>query len=152
MRVSRPVYTNQYPIGSVMIEADLSRVWLEILKSMGVIGVAASASLLVAQALAARFKGAIAAPVTELINAARSVSARQNYSLRIPHCRNDELGTLIDSFNAMLALAGMCKQIEQPEQPGRGGSTVGAEQILLTMEQLFDAVRRALSAILEKET
>jgi two-component system sensor histidine kinase/response regulator len=56
--------------------------------------------------LAGRFKGNIAQPIGELIAAAQRVSSTQVYE-QVPHRRSDELGTLIDSFNEMLA------QIEQ---------------------------------------
>jgi len=103
MRLYRPVTGNNHQVGLVMIEADLSNMWLDIFKSLGVIAAAMGGSLLVALLLASRFKSSIADPVAKLIHAAQKVSASQNYTLRIAHDRTDELGTLIDSFNAMLA-------------------------------------------------
>ncbi|UUZ51994.1 HAMP domain-containing protein [Massilia sp. B-10] len=98
--------------------------------------------------LASRFKGSIADPVTKLINAAQKVSASQNYNLRISHERTDELGTLIDSFNDMLA------QIE-----GRGAALTHhrdelERQVSVRTEQLekaknaAEAASRAKSAFL----
>jgi signal transduction histidine kinase/DNA-binding response OmpR family regulator/HPt (histidine-containing phosphotransfer) domain-containing protein len=77
--------------------------WRDILKSLGVIAAAMGGSLIVSLAQAGRFKRSIADPVAKLIAAAQKVSANQNYTLRIAHQRSDELGTLIDSFNDMLA-------------------------------------------------
>ncbi len=148
MRQYRPVTENNYQIGVVMIEADLTNMWLDILKSLGVIAAAMGGSLLVALILASRFKGSIADPVTKLINAAQKVSASQNYTLRIVHERTDELGTLIDSFNDMLA------QIE-----GRGAALAHhrdelERQVSVRTEQLekaknaAEAASRAKSAFL----
>jgi two-component system sensor histidine kinase/response regulator len=148
MRLYRPVTGNERQIGIVMIEADLTAMWLDILKSLGVIASAMGASLAVALMLAGRFKGSIADPVTKLINAAQKVSASQNYTLRIPHDRTDELGTLIDSFNDMLA------QIE-----GRGAALTHhrdelERQVSVRTEQLekaknaAEAASRAKSAFL----
>ncbi len=148
MRLYRPVMGNDYQIGVVMIEADLTMMWLDILKSLGVIAAAMGGSLLVALMLASRFKKSIADPVTKLINAAQKVSASQNYNLRISHERNDELGTLIDSFNDMLA------QIE-----GRGAALTHhrdelERQVSVRTEQLekaknaAEAASRAKSAFL----
>ncbi|HEY0033914.1 MAG TPA: ATP-binding protein, partial [Devosia sp.] len=148
MRLYRPVTGNNYPIGIVMIEADLTNMWLDILKSLGVIAAAMGGSLIVALILASRFKGSIADPVTKLINAAQKVSASQNYNLRIAHERTDELGTLIDSFNVMLA------QIE-----GRGAALTHhrdelERQVGVRTEQLekaknaAEAASRAKSAFL----
>jgi two-component system, sensor histidine kinase and response regulator len=103
MRLYRPVENNEVQVGVVMIEANLMAMWLDIFKSLGVIGVAMGGALLVALLLARRFRHSIADPIAKLINAAQKVSASQNYTLRIEHQRTDELGTLIDSFNRMLA-------------------------------------------------
>jgi signal transduction histidine kinase/CheY-like chemotaxis protein len=140
MRLYRPVTGNNYQIGVVMIETDLTGMWFDILKSLGVIAAAMGGSLIVALLLASRFKGSIADPVTKLINAAQKVSASQNYNLRIAHDRTDELGTLIDSFNAMLA------QIE-----GRGAALTHhrdelERQVCVRTEQLEKAKNAAESA------
>ncbi|MEO7496822.1 MAG: response regulator [Massilia sp.] len=148
MRLYRPVTGNDHQIGVVMIEADLTNMWLDILKSLGVIAAAMGGSLTVSLLLAGRFKRSIADPVTKLINAAQKVSASQNYTLRISHQRTDELGTLIDSFNDMLA------QIE-----GRGAALTHhrdelERQVSVRTEQLekaknaAEAASRAKSAFL----
>ena len=148
MRLYRQVSGSSAQVGVVMIEADLSNMWLDIFKSLGVIAAAMGGSLTVALLLASRFKSSIADPVTKLINAAQKVSASQNYTLRIPHERTDELGTLIDSFNDMLA------QIE-----GRGAALTHhrdelERQVSVRTEQLekaknaAEAASRAKSAFL----
>ena len=148
MRLYRPVFSKNEQIGIVMIEADLTHMWVDIVKSLGVILAAMGGSLLVALLLASRFKTSIADPVTKLINAAQKVSASQNYNLRISHDRSDELGTLIDSFNDMLA------QIE-----GRGAALTHhrdelERQVSVRTEQLekaknaAEAASRAKSAFL----
>ncbi|MDB5937067.1 MAG: hybrid sensor histidine kinase/response regulator, partial [Massilia sp.] len=148
MRLYRPVTGNNHQVGIVMIEADLTNMWLDIFKSLGVIAAAMGGSLTVALLLASRFKSSIADPVTKLINAAQKVSASQNYTLRIAHERTDELGTLIDSFNDMLA------QIE-----GRGAALTHhrdelERQVSVRTEQLekaknaAEAASRAKSAFL----
>jgi two-component system, sensor histidine kinase and response regulator len=103
MRLYRPVMNKDVQVGVVMIEADLTTMWRDILKSLGVIAAAMGGSLIVSLVQAKRFKRSIADPVAKLITAAQKVSANQNYTLRISHQRSDELGTLIDSFNDMLA-------------------------------------------------
>ena len=103
MRLYRPITGNQHLIGVLMLEADLSTMWLTIFKSLGVIVVAMGCALWVALTLANRFERSIADPITKLIRAAQTVSASQDDTLRIAHQRTDELGTLIDSFNDMLA-------------------------------------------------
>ncbi|MDB5962148.1 MAG: hybrid sensor histidine kinase/response regulator [Massilia sp.] len=103
MRLYRDVSSNENQAGVVMIEADLTAMWRDIIEGLGVIAAAMCGSLLLSLLLASRFKSSIAGPVTKLINAARQVSTSQNFTLRIAHQRTDELGALIDSFNTMMA-------------------------------------------------
>jgi two-component system sensor histidine kinase/response regulator len=103
MRLYQPVTNGAGQVGVVMIEVDLSPMWLDIVSSLGVMLAAMMGSLLVSLVLATRLKRSITAPVNQLIETARQVSNSQDYSLRVAHQRNDELGTLIDSFNTMLA-------------------------------------------------
>ena len=103
MRLYQPVTAGELQVGVVMIETDLVATWIDILAGLAVMGLAMLVSLVVAVAMAGRFKRSIADPVTKLIQAAQKVSTSQNYSLRIAHQRTDELGQLIDSFNTMMA-------------------------------------------------
>ena len=136
------------PVGAVMIESDLVPLWLDIARALGVMALALAAALLTAFVLVRRLRRSISDPIGKLINAAQKVSASQNYTLRIAHNRNDELGVLIDSFNNMLA------QIE-----GRGAALTHhrdelERQVGVRTEQLekaknaAEAASRAKSAFL----
>jgi signal transduction histidine kinase/DNA-binding response OmpR family regulator/HPt (histidine-containing phosphotransfer) domain-containing protein len=103
LRLYQPVMGGTAQVGVLVIELDLLPMWRDILRSVGVLGGAMCASLLVSMVLARRFTRAIADPVTKLIQTAQKVSSSQNYTLRVAHARRDELGTLIDSFNDMLS-------------------------------------------------
>ncbi|MGO4479647.1 response regulator [Massilia sp. 2TAF26] len=105
MRVYRqvPAGPGGEAAGAVMVEADQLPVWLGMARGMGVMAAALASAMLVAWVLARRIRRSIADPIAKLINTAQKVAASQNYTLRIAHQRNDELGTLIDSFNNMLA-------------------------------------------------
>jgi signal transduction histidine kinase/CheY-like chemotaxis protein len=148
MRLYRQVAGAKAQVGVLVIEVDLLPMWRGILRSSGVLGAAMCASLLVSLVLARRLTRSIAAPVTKLIQTAQEVSSSQNYTLRVPHERRDELGTLINSFNDMLA------QIE-----GRGAAlTLHRDelerQVSVRTEQLeraknaAEAASRAKSAFL----
>jgi signal transduction histidine kinase/DNA-binding response OmpR family regulator/HPt (histidine-containing phosphotransfer) domain-containing protein len=95
--------TGGQPFGAIMLEADQRPVWLRLARAIGVMAVALGCAMLVAWLLARRVRRNIADPIAKLINTAQKVAASQNYTLRIPHQRSDELGSLIDSFNNMLA-------------------------------------------------
>jgi len=102
LRLYRPVRVRQHLIGVVMIEAGQASLWLGILRNIGVTAVATVSSFWLALVLSARFREGIAAPIAQLIAAADRVSNSQTYA-QVQHQRSDELGTLIDSFNGMLA-------------------------------------------------
>ena len=136
------------PAGVAMIEADQLPMWLDLLRALGVMAVAMGAALLTALLQARRIRRGIADPIGKLINTAQKVAASQNYTLRIAHARTDELGTLIDSFNNMLA------QVE-----GRGAALTHhrdelERQVSVRTEQLekaknaAEAASRAKSAFL----
>jgi signal transduction histidine kinase/CheY-like chemotaxis protein/HPt (histidine-containing phosphotransfer) domain-containing protein len=103
LRVTLPIVDDGQPLGAVMMEATQTGMWLAVVKEAGVAGAAALAALLVALAMAARFRANIAEPVASLIAAAQRVTSSQSYAHRLQHQRHDELGVLIDSFNNMLA-------------------------------------------------
>ena len=148
LRLYRPVMGGKAQVGVLVIELDLLPMWRDILRSVGVLGGAMCASLLVSLVLARRFTRSIADPVTQLIQTAQKVSSSQNTTLRVAHTRHDELGTLIDSFNDMLS------QIE-----GRGAALTMhrdelERQVSVRTEQLeraknaAEAASRAKSAFL----
>jgi signal transduction histidine kinase/CheY-like chemotaxis protein/HPt (histidine-containing phosphotransfer) domain-containing protein len=105
MRIYRQVALDagSQPFGAIMVEADQRPVWLRLARAIGVMAAALASAMLIAWLLARRVRRNIADPIAKLINTAQKVAASQNYTLRIAHQRSDELGTLIDSFNNMLA-------------------------------------------------
>ncbi|MBD8532242.1 MULTISPECIES: response regulator [unclassified Massilia] len=148
LRLYRPVIGGTAQVGVLVIEVDLLPMWRDILRGVGVLAGAMCVSLLVSLVLARRFTRSITDPVTKLIAAAQQVSESQNTTLRVAHTRRDELGTLIDSFNDMLA------QIE-----GRGAALTThrdelERQVSVRTEQLeraknaAEAASRAKSAFL----
>jgi signal transduction histidine kinase/CheY-like chemotaxis protein/HPt (histidine-containing phosphotransfer) domain-containing protein len=105
MRIYRPVTlaADGSPFGAIVLEADQRPVWLRLAHAIGMMAAALACAMLTAWLLARRVRRNIADPIAKLIATAQKVAASQNYTLRIPHQRSDELGTLIDSFNNMLA-------------------------------------------------
>jgi signal transduction histidine kinase/ActR/RegA family two-component response regulator len=64
------------------------------------------ASLLLAALLALRLQRRITQPIESVTRAARHVIDTRDFSLRVHGTTQDEIGTLVDSFNAMLAEVG----------------------------------------------
>jgi len=148
VQLYRPVRSNQYLIGAVMIEGAQTQMWLDILQSLGLTFAATLVSFVIALLMAARFKHSIAQPIGELISAAHQVSSSQTYTHRIVHQRSDELGVLIDSFNGMLAqLEGRDATLVQYREQLERQVSVRTEQ-LEKAKNAAEAASQAKSAFL----
>jgi PAS domain S-box-containing protein len=98
-----PVVQEDRVIGLFYLRSSLrgleERLWRYALISAGVLGV----SLLGAFVLSTVLEKRISAPILALTETARKVAEREDYSVRAPKLTEDELGTLTDTFNQMLA-------------------------------------------------
>ena len=90
-------------LGTVYVESDM-RQWHERFKSYtGIIAVLMLGAALVALLLSSWLQRMISRPILGLQETMRSVSAQQSFALRAVKSNDDEVGSLIDGFNAMLA-------------------------------------------------
>jgi signal transduction histidine kinase/CheY-like chemotaxis protein len=99
----RPISLDGDTIGTVYVRADLNPLYAQIRRYAAIAMLGLLASFLAAYAVATRLQKIISEPILELTGTARRISAAKNYSLRAASRGNDEIGTLIDSFNEMLA-------------------------------------------------
>ena len=90
-------------VGTVYVESDLgelaSRLREYVLIVLGVL----AAACIVAFMLSSWLQRIISGPILHLVQTTRSISSNRNYSVRATKRSNDELGTLVDSFNEMLS-------------------------------------------------
>ncbi len=93
-------------VGTIYLVADCRGIQARIQSYSGLLGLVLLTSALVALALSATLQRYISAPILRLAGAAKLVSARRDYSIRVPVGADDELGRLIASFNEMLAQIG----------------------------------------------
>ena len=101
------VFTRPIPrSGSVWVRFD-GRVPFETLRhELAMVSVAMSVCFIIAVLLSTKLQRAITAPLMRLAQTAREVAAGRDYSLRAQKSGEDELGRLVDSFNAMLSRLG----------------------------------------------
>ena len=103
--VFKPIQQSNDLLGTVYLRARYAL--LDRLRDYLMLTLAAIvASLLVATAVAYRLQATITRPILSLTRAARDVMDRRDYSLRAQKTSDDEVGVLVDAFNAMLAEAG----------------------------------------------
>ncbi|MBI2748057.1 MAG: response regulator [Burkholderiales bacterium] len=98
-----PIRSDSDEIGSVWLEADLGGMWRQIAYQVTIVGALTLLSFAVALYIGLLFRKLITEPVLRLADATQTVSRTKDYALRVIKYGNDELGTLFDGFNAMLA-------------------------------------------------
>jgi signal transduction histidine kinase len=102
--LSSPIVFQEKPIGYIYIRSD-SQAITQRLKSFAFIALGVLlASLLAALLISKMAQRAIANPISHLAATARAVSLEKDYSIRVAAtARHDEVSTLIEAFNDMLA-------------------------------------------------
>jgi len=105
--VTSPVELNGRLLGWVYVQSDLSQLSECARGSAMVFGTVMFSAMALALALSRRLSRSIVGPVEHLSKTAQTITDDRNYQVRATKTTDDELGTLVDCFNAML------EQIEQ---------------------------------------
>ncbi len=105
LRIFRRVVEGGETIGTVYLRAYYQP-WERVRDYLTILGVVMLASLALAALVSGWLQSAITVPILEVAHTARQVISQQDYSLRARKITDDEIGQLVDSFNAMLAEAG----------------------------------------------
>ena len=101
-------------IGTAYLVSDLAEMRARLRTYAASVIFVAAVALGVAFALSSRLQRVISRPLLHLRDTARTVSQNKDFAIRAEKHGNDELGTLIDGFNEMLA------QIQQRDEALRG--------------------------------
>jgi signal transduction histidine kinase/DNA-binding response OmpR family regulator len=113
-----PVIDNNEKIGTVFIQADLNPLYQHLsrfaLGALMVVGL----TILLAFFLSSRLQQIITVPILNLYQDMNRVIASGCYSLRAKKTVNDEVGTLVDGFNAILTQIEHRDQLLQQHQEG----------------------------------
>ena len=103
--VFRRIAQDQEFLGSVFLRAAYG-LDARLRDYMGILGLVLIGSLALALLLSAALQRAITRPILAVTNVARQVIERRDFSLRVDKTTHDEVGYLVDAFNAMLAEVG----------------------------------------------
>lgn len=103
LTAAAPVLLNGSRIGSLVLVYDLGEIYDRIVLYGSTVLCVLLASSLLALLLSSRLRAVIATPISQLVRATTSVAKTGDYSVRAQRFSNDELGTLVDRFNEMLA-------------------------------------------------
>jgi two-component system, sensor histidine kinase and response regulator len=140
MSVVQPVIQEERQIGSVYVESNLQLLrdrlrWNAFLAVL-VLLVCCVVAMLTARTL----QGLISAPIVHLADTMRTVQREQRYDVRAVARHNDEVGTLIEGFNAMLS------EIEDRDQMLRRHQEHLEEEVTTRMGELTSVNAALLEA------
>lgn len=91
--------TQEIPI---FLESNLNPIYERLSLSGGIVLAVFCFSFLASLLLASQLQRVISRPILQLLDTAKAITEKQNYSARAQKTSEDELGVLIDGFNAML--------------------------------------------------
>ncbi len=107
LTIWRPMVVDDGRVGTVLIVADLSEINARVRSYVGIAVLVFLAAIVAAIVVSWSAQRVISAPILHLVDTAREVSQHNNYAVRARPTGTDEIGLLIETFNAMLG------QIEQ---------------------------------------
>ncbi|RYF43910.1 MAG: response regulator [Comamonadaceae bacterium] len=121
--VVRSINSGREPIGTVYLQArhDL---FSRVLDYLGALALILTSSLAAALLLSNRLQRVVTGPIVAVSEVARSILSGSNFSLRAQKTTDDEVGALVDGFNAMLdELNRRAQTLEQANQALRSSET-----------------------------
>jgi len=113
LTLTRAIRDEEELLGHILVVYRLPRLPERLARHGIVVGIVAVALLAVALSLTGLLRRLVTRPIFELATAAREVSARKDYRVRVTVGGNDEIGQLTRAFNQMLSA------IERGEQEQR---------------------------------
>jgi signal transduction histidine kinase len=98
----RRIVNNREILGTVYLRGEYE-LYERLLGYLGIAGLVALAALLVAYGVSRWLQRAVTRPLAAIAQAAKEVSDKGNYSVRVDRLGDDEVGYLAGTFNHMLA-------------------------------------------------
>ncbi len=101
--VVEPIYSDKKVVGMIALQSDMVLIRARLVHDTMIMVGIAIVCVLVAFLIASRLQRGISQPILQLASTAKRVSDKEDFSLRAPAGGKDEIGYLIERFNAMLA-------------------------------------------------
>ena len=102
--VFRRLVVDREHIGTVYVRADVAPVYTRLWQYLGLVCLVLVGSSLLALVLTSSLQKVVSRPILDLARTATRLTIDKDYSVRAPKGGRDEIGVLIDGFNAMLAM------------------------------------------------
>ena len=147
--VRQPIEYRGERLGTLYIQSDLSLWYARLKRYSALVALLMLAAAGVALVLASRLQRVISQPILSLGEAMQRVSAQRDYGLRAAKSSQDEIGSLIDGFNAMLAeIQARDATLERRVAERSAAAELRAHELARTSEAL-QAQTRLLQSILQ---
>ena len=101
--LSKSIVFKGEKVGTIYLKSDLVDLHIRLSQYAGIVVLVLSVSSLLAFLLSSKIQGLISGPILHLVQTAKHISDKQDYSVRAVKVSNDESGLLIDTFNEMLS-------------------------------------------------
>jgi len=158
LHVISPVLLETEQIGTVFIKSDLKQMYALIWKYIGYVAIVLCLAILTAFFMLAKLQKFISRPILELANAAGLTAVNMDYSTRVTKKGNDEVGLLVDAFNAMMDQIRQ-RDVKLTESRNRAESSATkarelakeTKQINLKLEKEIAERKRIYNALLNSE-
>lgn len=99
--IYKRIIENDEILGTAYMQADYL-IKQRVVRFMGILGLVSASSMLVAILLSFWLQSIITRPILSIVSVARNVRSTGDYSQRAQKITEDEVGVLVDDFNAML--------------------------------------------------
>lgn len=121
LRVEQEIILQNSVIGRVVLLDDMRSLNTFRRFALGTLALIVVVVLILTLLAAAKLRELIAQPISDLDTVSRAISENQDYSLRALKTSGDEIGHLVDAFNAMLdQIAQRTTELQKSEERFRG--------------------------------
>ncbi|MFI5246779.1 MAG: CHASE sensor domain-containing protein, partial [Gemmatimonadales bacterium] len=103
LRIVRPIFLNHEVIGRIVLDADTNEVWSRLARFVAIAAATLFGAFWIALGLSRTTARLVFDPIARLIEVTHQVRDGKRYDVRAEAGNNDEIGELIDQFNAMLS-------------------------------------------------
>ena len=136
LEVCHEVKLNGDRVGTLLLQSDMRQWSMRARRYATICLVFALMSVFLALLVSSRLQRVISEPIMHLQDTMKRVSANKNYEVRAVKSSSDEIGNLIDGFNAMLS------DIQQRDQALRGAN----EELQVRTRELEEEVSQRKQA------
>lgn len=148
LNLFRPILSKGEIIGVIYLKSDLESLYSRLYQYAAIVGAVFLLTMCVAFVLSNRLQRLISQPILHLVQTTRTVAAEKNYSIRAVKSSQDELGVLIDGFNAML---GQIQERDSALQAARDNLELRVQERTRALQREILERKRAEEALRESQ-